>query len=167
MLKAFYALSVGRLWSAPKVLAKADCPHGKRVREQAKIDAEKRRAVHKYSWYSELDEEAREVLDKEHIAQLDGMKEIERESQIAQLVEEKSTKKKQQQLKALAISSKEKGKTYYNRHNTKTCFFSGPATVIATALATTAQATDTATAKAKAFPATALPATGKPRHSGP
>ena len=59
---------------------------------------------------SELDEEAREVLDKEHIAQLDGMKEIERESQIAQLVEEKSIKKKQQQLKALAISSKEKGK---------------------------------------------------------
>ena len=74
-----------------KVLAKADCPHGKRVREQAKIDAEKRRAVHKYSWYSELDEEAREVLDKEHIAQLDGMKEIERESQIAQYQEKTAT----------------------------------------------------------------------------
>ena len=41
-----------------KELAKADCPHGKRVREQAKIDAEKRGAVHKYSWYSELDAEA-------------------------------------------------------------------------------------------------------------
>ena len=47
-----------------KGLAKADCPHGKRVREQATIDAEKRRAVHKYSWYSELDEEARLVVER-------------------------------------------------------------------------------------------------------
>ena len=77
-----------------KRLAKDDYPQNKLVREQAKIDAEKRRAVHKYSWYSELDEEAREVLDAEHIAQLDGMKEIERESQIAQLVEEKAVSRK-------------------------------------------------------------------------
>ena len=87
-----------------KGLAKADCPHGKRVREQAKIDAE-RRVVRKKSWYSELDADARPVverLDAEQIAQLDGMKEVERQTKILQYVEEENSKKKQRQLKALA-----------------------------------------------------------------
>ena len=80
-----------------KGLAKADCPHGKRVREQAKIDAE-RRVVRKKSWYSELDADARPVverLDAEQIAQLDGMKEVERQTKILQYVEEENSKKKQ------------------------------------------------------------------------
>ena len=67
-----------------KRLAKDDYPHNKLVREQAKIDAE-RRAVRKKSWYSELDADARPVverLDAEQIAQLDGMKEVEQCQQI-------------------------------------------------------------------------------------
>ena len=116
-----------------KRLAKDDYPHNKLVREQAKIDAE-RRAVREKSWYSELDADARPVverLDAEQIAQLDGMKEVERQTKILQYVEEENSKKKQRQLKALASSSNEKGKTFCNRYNTKACFFSGPPEVAA------------------------------------
>ena len=121
-----------------KVLAKDGCPHRQRVREQAKIDAE-RRVVRKKSWYSELDADARPVverLDAEQIAQLDGMKEVERQTKILQYVEEENSKKKQRQLKALASSSNKKGKTSCNRYNTNACFFSGPPEVAATAFAT-------------------------------
>ena len=45
-----------------KRLAKDDYPHNKLVREQAKIDAE-RRAVREKSWYSELDADARPVVE--------------------------------------------------------------------------------------------------------
>ena len=121
-----------------KRLAKDDYPHNKLVREHAKIDAE-RRTVRKKSWYSELDADARPVVERlsaKQIAQLDGMKEVERQTKILQYVEEENSKKKQRQLKALASSSNEKGKTSCNRYNTKACFFSGPAEVAATAFAT-------------------------------
>ena len=147
-----------------KRLAKDDYPHNKLVREQAKIDADERRAVRKKSWYSELDDKARPVverLDAEQIAQLDGMKEVERQTKILQYVEEENSKKKQRQLKALASSSNKKGKASCNRYNTKACFFAGPATVTATAFATPSATAPTATATATA-PATA-PATATAR----
>ena len=49
-----------------KRLAKDDYPHNKLVREQAKIDAE-RRAVRKKSWYSELDADARPIMAMMHL----------------------------------------------------------------------------------------------------